>query len=156
MSKELTKISTEGLEIANCYLQFGNIRAVSDYLQIADNVVADYLDKREVRKYIDNVYLDSGYRNRNNLGSLLDEMINTKMEEARESGVMTNKDLAELLQMAHKMRMDELKMQSELLKAENAVVKNQTNIQVNEGLPFGQGAGNIGKLVQDIVKNGGE
>jgi hypothetical protein len=48
MSKELTKISTEGLEVANCYLQFGNIRAVSDYLQISDHDVVEYLDKREV------------------------------------------------------------------------------------------------------------
>jgi hypothetical protein len=156
MSKELTKISTEGLEVANCYLQFGNIRAVSDYLQISDHDVVEYLDRREVKKYIDNVYLDTGYRNKNNIAGLLDEMILTKAEEARESGVMTNKDLAELLNMAHKFRMDEIKAQTDLLKAENATVKNQTNIQVNEGLPFGQGAGNIGKLVQDIVKNGGE
>ncbi len=156
MSKELTKISTEGLEVANCYLQFGNIPAVANYLQISADLVSEHLEKREVKKYIDNVYLDSGYRNRNNIAGVIDEMIQTKLEEARESGVMTNKDLFDLMQMAHKMRMDEIKVQTDLLKAESAVVKNQTNIQVNEGLPFGQGAGNIGKLVQDIVKNGGE
>ena len=104
MAKELTTISPEGLDIANSYLQFGNIRAVADYLQVPEMSVAEVLNKREVKKYIDTVYLDMGYRNRNNIGSLLDEMIASKLEEAQESGVYSSKDLADLLMMAHKMR----------------------------------------------------
>ena len=72
MAKELTTISPEGMEIANSYLQFGNIRAVSDELHVSEDKVAELLNKREVKKYIDTVYLDMGYRNRNNIGSLLD------------------------------------------------------------------------------------
>ena len=75
MAKELTTISPEGMEIANSYLQFGNIRAVSDELRVSEEKVAELLNKREVKKYIDTVYLDLGYRNRNNIGRLLDEMI---------------------------------------------------------------------------------
>ena len=56
MSKELTTISPEGLEVANCYLQFGNIRAVCEYLAVPENKVVDILNKREVKKYIDTVY----------------------------------------------------------------------------------------------------
>ena len=70
MGKEITTISPEGLEIANCYLQFGNIRAVCDYLQVPENKVVDLLNKREVKKYIDTVYLDMGYRNKNNIATL--------------------------------------------------------------------------------------
>ena len=153
MSKELTTISPEGLEIANCYLQFGNIRAVTEYLQVPENKVVDMLNKREVKKYIDNVYLDMGYRNRNNIASVLDEMIASKLQEAQESGVYSNKDLADLLQMAHKMRMDEIKAQAELVKAESTHIKNQTNVQINDSLPFGQG--NYGKLMEKLL-NGGE
>ena len=153
MSKELTTISPEGLEIANCYLQFGNIRAVTDYLQVPENKVVDILNKREVKKYIDNVYLDMGYRNRNNIAAVLDEMIASKLQEAQESGVYSNKDLADLLQMAHKMRMDEIKAQAELTKAESTHIKNQTNVQINESVPFGQG--NYGKLMEKLL-NGGE
>jgi len=153
MSKELTTISPEGLEIANCYLQFGNIRAVTDYLQVPENKVVDILNKREVKKYIDNVYLDMGYRNRNNIAAVLDEMIASKLQEAQESGVYSNKDLADLLQMAHKMRMDEIKAQAELTKAESTHIKNQTNVQINDGVPFGQG--NYGKLMEKLL-NGGE
>jgi len=153
MAKELTTISPEGLEIANSYLQYGNIRAVCEYLQVPEQRVVDALNTREVKKYIDTVYLDMGYRNKNNIGSLLDEMIASKLEEAQESGVYSSKDLADLLQMAHKMRIDEIKAQTDLAKAEGSTIKNQTNVQINESVPFGQG--NYGKLMDKLL-NGTE
>ena len=108
MGKEVTTISPEGLEVANAYLQFGNIRAVCEMLAVPENQVVELLNKREVKKYIDTVYLDMGYRNKNNIATVLDEMIQSKLEEAKETGVYSSKDLADLLQMAHKMRMDEI------------------------------------------------
>ena len=149
MAKELTTISPEGLEVANSYLTFGNIRAVVEQLGVQENKVVELLNKREVKKYIDTVYLDMGYRNKNNIACLLDEMIESKLEEAKESGVYSNKDLADLLQMAHKMRMDEIKAQADLAKAESSNIKNQTNVQINEGVPFGQG--NYGKLMEKLL-----
>lgn len=152
MSKEISTITPEGLEVANSYLQFGNIRAVTEYIGVSEDKVVELLNNREVKKYIDTVYLDLGYRNRNNIASLLDEMIESKLEEAKETGVYSSKDLADLLQMAHKMRMDEIKAQADLLKAENAnSIRNQTNVQINEGLPFGQG--NYGKLMEKLLKS---
>jgi molybdenum cofactor biosynthesis enzyme len=153
MAKELTTISPEGLEIANSYLQFGNIRGVCEHLQVAEQEVVEVLHKREVKKYIDTVYLDMGYRNKNTIGSLLDEMIQSKLDEAQDSGVYSSKDLADLLQMAHKMRMDEIKAQADLAKAESSNIKNQTNVQINETVPFGQG--NYGKLMEKLL-NGTE
>ena len=149
MAKELTTISPEGLEIANSYLQYGNIRGVCEYLQVPEQQVVEVLNKREVKKSIDTVYLDMGYRNKNNIGSLLDEMIASKLEEAQESGVYSSKDLADLLQMAHKMRIDEIKAQTDLAKAESSNIKNQTNVQINASVPFGQG--NYGKLMEKLL-----
>ena len=120
-----------------------------DQLQVAEKTVVDILNKREVKKYIDTVYLDLGYRNKNNIASVLDEMIQSKLEEAQESGVYSSKDLADLLQMAHKMRMDEIKAQAELEKVSSSNIKNQTNVQINEGVPFGQG--NYGKLMDKLL-----
>lgn len=149
MSKEVTKISPEGIDVANCYLQFGNIRAVCEYMQVSENKVVDLLNSREVKKYIDTVYLDTGYRNRSNIASVLDEMIASKLQEAQESGVYSNKDLADLLQMAHKMRMDEIKAQADLEKASATNIRSQTNVQINESIPFGQG--NYGKLMDKLL-----
>lgn len=152
MSKEVTSISPEGLEVANCYLQFGNIRAVTQTMGVREDKVVELLNKREVKRYLDTVYLDMGYRNKNNIGALLDEMIESKLEEAKESGMYSSKDLADLLQMAHKMRMDEIKAMAELEKAHNGNVKNMTAVQINnEGVPFGQG--NYGKLMEKLLNN---
>ena len=51
--------------------------------------------------------------------------------------------------MAHKMRMDEIKAQAELEKAQSGNIKNQTNVQINESIPFGQG--NYGKLMEKLL-----
>lgn len=147
MSNEVTVISPEGLEAANAYLQFGNIRATCEMIGMSEYKVATLLAKREVKKYIDTIYFDLGYRNRNNIASLLDNMIASKLEEAEESGIYSSKDLADLLQMAHKMRMDEINAQA---KADQlAPIKNQTNVQINESMPFGQG--NYGKLMEKLM-----
>ena len=149
MSKEITKVSPEGLEVAQVYLMYGNIRAVCEHLQVPENKVVEILQTREVKKYIDEVYLDMGYRNRSNIASLLDEMIASKLEEARESGVYSNKDLAELLQMAHRMRIDEIKLQQAEQKAESTNIRNQTNVQINDTSSFGQG--NYGQLMDKLL-----
>ena len=149
MGKEVTTISPEGLEIANSYLQFGNIRGVCQHLQVSEDRVVESLNKREVKKYIDTVYLDMGFRNKNNIASALDEIIASKLEEAQESGMYSNKDLADLLQMAHKMRMDEIKAQADAEKA-TTNIRTQNNVQINDGsLPFGQG--NYGKLMDKLL-----
>jgi len=145
-----TKMSPEGLEIANTYLELGNIQAVCLRLKIDENTAQEYLGKREIKAYIDQVYLDTGYRNRFKLASTLDDIIERKLDEAEESQIYTNKDIADLLSMAHKMRMDEIKAQAELEKAKATNIKNQTNVQINDGA---FGSGNYGKLMEKLLKN---
>jgi hypothetical protein len=144
-----TKMSPEGLEIANAYLELGNIQAVCIRLNLDENTIQEYLGKREIKAYVDQVYLDTGYRNRFKLASTLDDIIERKLDEAEESQIYTNKDIADLLGMAHKMRMDEIKAMAELEKAKASNIKNQTNVQINSELPFGQG--NYGKLMEKLL-----
>jgi hypothetical protein len=145
-----TRISPEGLEIANAYLELGSIPAVCSRLKIKEGKVSEYLNKREVKAYVDQVYLDTGYRNRFKLAEVLDTLIDAKLEEAEESQVFTNKDLADLVAMSHKIRMDEIKAQTELEKAKASNIKNQINIQDNSQVPFGQG--NYGELMKKLLK----
>ena len=146
-----TRISPEGLEVANAYLELGNIQSVCVRLKLDEGECSEILAKREVKGYIDQVYLDTGYRNRFKLATALDDLIDKKMEEAEESEIYSNKDLADLLQMAHKMRMDEIKAQADLEKAKASNVKNQINIQNNGEVPFGQG--NYGELMKKLLKD---
>ena len=101
--------------------------------------------------YIDTVYLDTGYRNRFKLSETLDLLIEKKLEEADETEIYTNKDMADLLALAHKMRVEEMKAQTELEKAKAGNIKNQVNIQDNSGIPFGQG--NYGQLLKKLLKD---
>ncbi len=152
MSKEIaTKMSPEGLEIANSYLEHGNIPDVCVKLGVSENQVSETLNKREVKQYIDTVFLDTGYRNRFKISETLDMLIEKKLEESDETQIYTNKDMADLLQMAHKMRMEEIKAQTEMEKAKAQTVKTQVNIQDNSGLPFGQG--NYGELIKKLMKD---
>ena len=151
MSKKIvTKMSPEGLEIANSYLEHGSIPAAANALAITEDTVSEALNKREIKQYIDTVYLDTGYRNRFKLSETLDLLIEKKLEEADETEIYTNKDMADLLALAHKMRMDEMKAQTELERVTLGTIKNQVNIQDNGGLPFGQG--NYGLLLKKLLK----
>ena len=103
MSKEITtRMSPEGLEIANKYLTSGSVEDVSSELNVSKDIVVSTLSKREVKHYIDTVYMDIGYRNRFKLGQTLDTIIDKKMEEAEESEMYSSKDIADLLNLAHK------------------------------------------------------
>ena len=144
-------MSPEGLEIANTYLEQGNIPAVCSKLGVSESEVSEILNKREIKQYIDTVFLDTGYRNRFKISETLDMLIEKKLEESEETEIYTNKDMADLLQMAHKMRIEEIKAQTEMEKAKAQVVKTQVNIQDNSGTPFGQG--NYGELIKKLMKD---
>jgi hypothetical protein len=146
----LVKITPEGLDVANSYLTTNSIEQTAAALCVSTEKVTEVLNTPEVKRYIDTVYLDLGYRNKFKLGSLLDEIIESKLEEARESEMFTSKDLLDVLQFAHKMRMEEIKA---LQLQQNTTIKNQTNVQINEGTPFGQG--NYGKLMEKLLSDGG-
>ena len=75
-----------------------------------------------------------------------------RLDEAEESEVYSSKDLADLVGLAHKIRMDELKAQTELEKARSMTIKTQNNVQINSGeMPFGQG--NYGELMKKLLND---
>lgn len=135
----LTKITAEGFDIANAYLQYGSVEEVARMTAIPQHIVAEQLNKPDVKRYLDGAYLDMGYRNRNKLGALLDKMIDAKVAEAEETGEYTKKDLLELLTLAHKMRMDEIKAE-----------RGEGNTTVNVA-QFGEGNTAYSKLMEKLV-----
>lgn len=130
-------LTPEALDIANAYLTYGSAKDTAEQLGLPEYQVVQLLERKDVKDYITGVYLDRGYRNRHKLGEVLDKMIDSKLEEAAESGIYTSKDLLELLQFAHKMRMDEIK-------------NDNTGPTVNIA-NFGQG--NYGQLMEKLLNN---
>ena len=102
-----TRISPEGLRLQTLTWNQEIFRCLRKIINGDEAKVSEFLAKREA-KHTDQVYLDTGYRNRFKLAEVLDTLIDAKLEEAEESEIYTNKDLADLVQMAHKIRVDEL------------------------------------------------
>lgn len=145
----LIPISPEGLEIAKTYLETQDIATTAVRLGIDQLQVTQYLEKPEVKTYVDQVYLNAGYRNRFKIAELMDSLIERKLEELSEAGIGSQKDILDILQFAHKLRMDEMAQQAKLEAARQQSVKSQTNIQINQS-PYG--GTNYGKLLDSLLE----
>jgi len=136
------QIAPENLEVANLYLSNNSLQETASILSIPIERVSSILDSPDVRRYVDNVYLDTGYRNKHKLANLMDTILESKLEECKASEVYSNKDILEIAQAIHKMRLEELKLQQ-------TNIGHQTNVQINEA-PFG--GGNYGELMKKLLE----
>ena len=149
---ETVRISPEALEVANAYLQLNDARAVAQELDLDPEVVTSLLAKREVKSYIDSVFFDSGYNNRFLMRRAMDALIKQKFSELEESQTGSTKDIAELLQMSHKMSMDLMDREIQLAKAQQAVgPQKQVNVQINDALDGSK----YSQLVQRLISGEG-
>lgn len=142
---DLIKIAPENLEVANAYLSTGSALIAANQLGITPDKVYAIIEKTEVKNYMNSVYLDQGYRNRFRLAELLDEVIEKKLQEARETDMYSSKDLVDILALAHKIAEDHRK------ETKTSTNIRQQNVQINS--PFGEG--NYGKLMEKLL-NGSE
>lgn len=145
---EYVQISPEALEVANCYLQTQDIRVVADELALPVDLVTDIMNRREVKAYIDHVFLDSGFNNRYKMRRAMDAIIAKKFAEMEESDMGSSKDIVEIMALSHKMTMDILDRQIKLeqIRAEKATPKSQVNVQINDS-----GASNYDKLLTKLM-----
>ena len=140
-------ISPEGAEIANTYLENAcSIKMTSQALGIPTHEISAALHDPMVRNYVTGVLRENGYAHMEKIAEKFDQIIDMKWEEIEEAEIGSNKDIADLLSMAHKMRME----MSRLLQADtkNNAPSNQKNTQVNV---FGEG--NYGALLGKLLKD---
>jgi len=145
---ETLKIAPEALEVANCYLQTQDAKKVALELDLAPDLVTEILARREVRGYIDAVFMDTGFNNKFQMRAAMDALLKQKFQELHEAGTGSTKDISELLALSHKMSMDLLdrEIQLEKLRAGSAPSK-QVNVQINEGLDGSKYSHLISKLI---------
>lgn len=150
---EVVQLAPEALEVANAYLQLQDARAVATELGLPVEVVTDQLGRREVKRYIDQVFFDTGYNNRFLMRRAMDALIKQKFAELDESQTGSSKDIAELLQLSHKMSMDLLdrEIQLEKIRSQPGGPQKQVNVQINEGLDGSK----YSQLVQRLISGDG-
>jgi len=129
---EALAIGPEQLEIANAYLQNPDISKVAEDLEVPRELVAEILSKREVKAYIDSVFMNLGFNNRFQMRHLMDSIIKKKLTDMDEAEVGSNKDILEILTLSHKMTMEHMDKEIQLEKIRAPKV--QTNIQINNDM----------------------
>lgn len=145
MPDEAYKLSPESLEMVQAYLTTMDIDSTAEQLLVDRQDVVEFLNKKEVQRFINTVFLDQGYANQFKLQGLLDKVIASKLEEAEESEIFTSKDLVDLITLQHKMRMDYLDRQYKR-EVEEQKIQNQTNVQVNS-----YGGDNFSRLMDQLL-----
>lgn len=145
---ETLQIAPESLEVANCYLQLQDARRVADELDLPVTLVTEILARREVKSYVDHVFMDTGFNNRFEMRAAMDALIKKKFQEMHEADVGSTKDITELLALSHKMSMDLLDREIQLAKAQQATgPQKQVNVQINEGLDGSKYSHLINRLI---------
>jgi hypothetical protein len=130
---ETLQIAPEALEVANCYLQLQDARRVADELDLPVALVTEILARREVKSYVDHVFMDTGFNNRFEMRAAMDALIKKKFQEMHEADVGSTKDITELLALSHKMSMDLLDREIQLAKAQQSTApQKQVNVQIND------------------------
>lgn len=146
---ETIQIAPEALEVANCYLQLQDAKKVANELDLAPDLVTEILKRREVKAYIDHVFMDTGFNNKFQMRAAMDALLKQKFQELHEAGTGSTKDISELLALSHKMSMDLLdrEIQLEKLRAQPGGPQKQVNVQINEGLDGSKYSSLISKLI---------
>jgi hypothetical protein len=72
--------------------------------------VSAFLTQKSVKTMLDQQFAEAGFRNRDRMFGLLDEIINAKIEEMEETRMLPDMDIVTLLEKVHKMKMQELTM----------------------------------------------
>lgn len=147
-SKELMPIavSPEAMTVMNSYLQNGcSAKETALQLSMPLEEVSSFLQQRPVKQLLDQQFAEAGFRNRDRMFGLLDEIINAKIEEMEETGMLPEMDIVTLIEKVHRMKMQELQMSMKLQETTNMIQNNTTtNIQIN-------GGENYNKLLQQII-----
>ena len=148
---EVLDINPEMLEVANCYLQLQDARAVADSLDMPVELVNRYLARPEVKAYTNQVFFDLGFNNRFRMRAAMDAILKKKFQEMEEADVGSNKDIAELMALSHKMSMEQMDREIQLLKLKEGSMKSQVNVQINDGGDGTKYGALISKLLGDSI-----
>lgn len=102
-SLEAPEVDPVLLGIANEHILGNSIATIAAKFNITEDRVAQTLEKKEVKQYVDQVYLSQGYLNRFKRLNLINQVIQQKVEEAVLGGELSKRDLLEWLKLLQDM-----------------------------------------------------
>ena len=144
---EVLEINPENLEVANCYLQNQDIVKVAELMDLPIPLVTQILHNKQVKSYIDNVFMNLGFNNQFKMRDAMDAIIKKKFQDLEEADVGSSKDIIEILALSHKMSMEYLQKQIDLEKLQQQNIKSQVNVQINDA----GDSTKYGQLIKQLV-----
>jgi hypothetical protein len=102
-SLEAPEIDPVLLGIANRHIEGDTIQNIATQFNISEDRVAQVLDRREVKQYVDQVYLSQGFLNRFKRIQLINQVIEKKIQDVALGEEYTKKDLLEWLRLLQDM-----------------------------------------------------
>lgn len=126
--KTVEKLQPEELEVAESYIAAGfSLLDTAEILGISKEATSEILQRRPVKKYVDQIIGEYGYNNHFRLSALIEKVIDQKMVELEEAEIGSSKDIADLIKLA----IEWTKVRSAMIKEDQKIGK-QTNVQINE------------------------
>lgn len=134
------KLNPESLAFTDVYLSTLDLDMTCQTLGISSEMGQGFLRKPEVKRFIDGVYMETGYYNKLKIQDVLNNIVSEKLEEALDTGISTKYDLLDVLKMIQSIKESDHKM-------ERDIPNRVTNVQNNNH--YGS---NLGNLLDKISK----
>lgn len=123
------------LSVANQIIEGKSLSDISEGFNVPTDIISMIANKKEVKEYVDTVFLSQGYLNRFKRQGIIENVITAKVEEAMETQEWSKKDLLEWMKHLHDIEKETKP------KEKNPVVA----VQINN---------NYNQLMEDLMKNG--
>lgn len=129
------KIQPEAMEVIEQYLYHNrDVNLVANALNTTPTVITDILNKKEVRGYLDHLFMESGYRNREKFFTVLDNLLDAKIEELDEAQMGSSMDIMDIMKIYHGMKVKELELSIKLQELQSNSKQSAStinNVQIN-------------------------
>jgi len=137
-------VSPEGAKIANTYLANAcSIKDTSQALSMPTFEISAILQQPLVKTYVNSILREYSYGHMVKIAEKLDDLVDIKWAELEEAEIGSNKDIADLLALAHKMRLDMSNLlQKDVAKGEGVTKNTQVNVY---------GEGSYGLLMEKLI-----
>ena len=123
------------MEVIEQYLYHNRgVNLVANALNTTPTVITDILNKREVRGYLDHLFMESGYRNREKFFTVLDNLLDAKIEELEEAQMGSSMDIMDIMKIYHGMKVKELELSIKLQELQSNSKQSAStinNVQIN-------------------------
>ena len=127
-------LQPEAIVVVEQYLRFNrDIDLVAAELNTTPTVIGDILNKREVRGYLDHLFMESGFRNREKFFDVLDNLLDAKIAELDEAQMGSSMDIMDIMKIYHGMKIKELELSIKLQELQSSKQSAGTinNVQIN-------------------------